>query len=164
MLPKSPSAATEFCTRLDMATRLLRHPSLVLCVRTLFAGESVEAGRTAALVSVHVGETEATVKADGWLDRARVNAVVDVAATHGVVDQLQITTVDRHLPTAMTKRFYPRDAMLARVGLLTTALCPFLSQVGVLSKGKNGLIWFWYEGFFRPVPHCVLRKLGYRQK
>jgi len=40
--------------------------------------------------------------------------------------------------------FYPRDTVLARV--LAMALCPSLcvclSQVGVLSKGVKGLIWF----------------------
>ena len=43
-------------------------------------------------------------------------------------------------------------------GIFTRAtLCLCLSQVGVLSKWMNGLIWFWYKGFFRPVLHCVLR-------
>ena len=63
----------------------------------MFAVRSVEAGRTAALVSVQVSETAATVEADGRLDGARMKTVVDVAAGHRVVDQLQITTVYRHL-------------------------------------------------------------------
>ena len=36
--------------------------------------------------------------------------------------------------------FYPRDAMLARV--LAMALCPCLSEVGVLSKRMDGIICF----------------------
>ena len=46
--------------------------------------------------------------------------------------------------------------MLARVQAMA---CVCLSQVGVLSKKMNGLIWFFFHGgFFRPVLHCVLRK------
>jgi len=63
---------------------------------------SVEAGRTATLVSIHVSVTATTVKADGRLDRARVNTVVDVVATDRVIDQLQHTTVYCHLPTTTT--------------------------------------------------------------
>ena len=40
--------------------------------------------------------------------------------------------------------FYPRDALLARVLAMTLCpcLCLRLPQVGVLSKGTDGLIWF----------------------
>ena len=55
--------------------------------------------------------------------------------------------------------------MLAVV--LAMAFYPCLSvcqsQVGVLSKGTNVLIWFWHGGFFRPVLLCVLRKFSYLQ-
>jgi len=48
-------------------------------------------------------------------------------------------------------------------GPVSVCLSVSLSQVGVLSKGMNGLIWFWHGGFFRPVLHCVLRKFRYLQ-
>ena len=71
-------------------------------------------------------------------------------------------------------RFYPRDAMLARTSYgpvsiclsvcLSVSVCVCLSQVGVLSKGMNGLIWFLAWRLFRPVLHCVLRKFRHLQK
>ena len=53
--------------------------------------------------------------------------------------------------------------MLARVlaiVLVCLSVCVHLSQVGVLSKGMNGLIWFWHGGFF-DQSYTVLSKFGY---
>jgi len=47
-------------------------------------------------------------------------------------------------------------------GPVSVSVC--LSQVGVLSKEMNRLIWFWHGIFFRPVLHCVLRKFSYLLK
>jgi len=48
--------------------------------------------------------------------------------------------------------FYPRDALLAPVLAMALCLpvcvCLCLSQVGVLSKRMDGLIWFWHGDFF----------------
>jgi len=68
--------------------------------------------------------------------------------------------------------FYPRDAMLARV--LATALClsvclyvsgsVLLSQVGVLSKCMDGLMWFVdMEASFDQSYIVVIRKFRYLQ-
>jgi len=57
----------------------------------------------------------------------------------------------------MLSNFYPHDAMLVEV--LAVAVC--LSQVSVLSKGMDGVIWFWHVGFFQQVLHCVIRKIGH---
>ena len=73
-------------------------------VRTLLAVETVEAGCTVTVVSVHVGVTEAAVQTDRRLDGARVIAVVDVAASHCVINQIQLTTVDRHLLATVTNQ------------------------------------------------------------
>ena len=67
---------------------------------TLLAVKSVEAGRTAALVPVHVWMAVTAMEADRWLDRARVKTVVYVIAVHSLVDQFQLVSVNRHLQTA----------------------------------------------------------------
>ena len=77
-------------------------------------------------------------------------------------------TTNSILRSYATIFFYPRDAMLAPVLAMTLCPCLCLSicllQVGVLSKGMNGLIWFWLGGFFRPVLYTVLRTFRYLQK
>ena len=57
--------------------------------------------------------------------------------------------------------FYPRDAMLARLLAMALCLSVTTSQVGVLSKGMNGLVWFLAWRFLRTIIHCVLRKFRY---
>jgi len=37
------------------------------------------------------------------------------------------------------------------LAMACVCLCLCLSQVSLLLKGMNGLIWFWYEGFFRRI-------------
>ena len=74
-----------------------------------------------------------------------------------------------HIPRPCTKQcnFYPRDATLARVGLLAMALCPSgsvcLSKVDVLSKRMKESRWFWHGRFIPPILHCVIRKFMYLQ-
>ena len=65
--------------------------------------------------------------------------------------------------------FYPRDAMLARVLVMT--LCPCLSVcVCVCQKSvfyRNSWMnraGFWRGSFLPPILHCVKRKFGYLQK
>jgi len=62
--------------------------------------------------------------------------------------------------------FYPRDAMLARGGLIAMALCLCLrlSQVGVLWKRMNESSWFSAWELLPPILHCAERKFGYLQK
>ena len=42
------------------------------------------------------------------------------------------------------------------------SVCP--SQAGYVMKGIDGSIWYWYGRSFRPVVHCVIRKLGLSPK
>ena len=75
------------------------------------------------------------------------------------------------------RRFYLRDAMLARVLAMTLAVSVHVSlsvclsvsvsvtsrRLGVLSKRMDRLICFLAWGFFRSVIYCVLRKFRYLQ-
>jgi len=61
-------------------------------------------------------------------------------------------------------RFYPRDAMLARV--LAMAMClSVTSRCSIEVVGRIELVFGMEASFeFRPVLHCVLRKFMYVQK
>ena len=76
--------------------------------------------------------------------------------------------------TALRRRYVPKKyviiparAVLTRVlawPRVRLSVCLCLSQVGVISKGIDGLTWFWHGGFFRPVLHCVIGKFRHLYK
>jgi len=73
----------------------------------------------------------------------------------------QLAQIRRATTGNRTGDFYPRDAMLARVLAIALCLsvCVCLSQVGVLSKGMNGLMWFLAWRLFSTSPALSFKEI-----